>query len=501
METITLTGRDSKLSRIQIELVKARIEAACPSTTVLVKTSSSLGDRLQHIPLQTVEGSDFFTEDIFQNLYTGEADIAVHSLKDMSATHFFGGNHFAVVDRDNVRDLVIFNHNIIEKIRGGAVVVIGTCSPRRELMATRFLKQALPQLGSEVQIETKAIRGNVDTRLKKLEAGEYDGIILAIAGLNRLLRHPEYAELVRPLLRDKKIMVLPLIECTPAPCQGAIVAEAIPQNKRAVNLLNLINQTEPHQHCVQEKKIALKYGAGCDQKFGVTTIAYANQESVFAAGVNEQEREFEDWHGLPEFDTTEKIIWRSKSTTVAEQIDIDETALHTVVFIANKKAVIPGFVEKLNHKRIWAAGSKTWLKLAKKGIWVEGCADGLGLESLLTTWDSPLINIQKSAVTILTHQRAAIGWQHKKWDALATYRVQPSEYNSDEIQSADILFWSSANPFKLIKHLVKPDAIHICASGETHSQLKQAGLSPIVFPTIQSFHSWTNSNIHSPIAG
>ena len=102
-------------------------------------------------------------------------------------------NKFAVVDRDDTRDVAIFNNDIEEKIKRGETIIIGTCSPRREEMATVFLQKALPQLSTEIKIETKAIRGNVETRLRKLNSGEYDATILATAGLNRLLRSEEDA--------------------------------------------------------------------------------------------------------------------------------------------------------------------------------------------------------------------------------------------------------------------------------------------------------------------
>jgi hypothetical protein len=82
--------QEFRLSQLQIEIVKKKINAAFPQTNVEVIVRNSKGDRLQNTPLHTVEGSDFFTRDIFDALKNGEADIAVHSLKDMSSEHFFG---------------------------------------------------------------------------------------------------------------------------------------------------------------------------------------------------------------------------------------------------------------------------------------------------------------------------------------------------------------------------------------------------------------------------
>ena len=219
MQTIKLIGRSSRLSLLQIDIVKRKIETEFPNIKVEVIARDSKGDALQNIPLHTVEGSDFFTQDIFDALTAGEADIAVHSLKDMSSEHFFGSNKFAVVNRDDTRDVAIFNKDIKEKIKRRETIIIGTCSPRREDMATLFLKKALPQLNAEINIESKDIRGNVETRLRKLNSGEYDATILATAGLNRLLRSEQDVKLIRELLADKKLMVLPLIECVPAPFQ------------------------------------------------------------------------------------------------------------------------------------------------------------------------------------------------------------------------------------------------------------------------------------------
>src|SRR5262245_42910107 len=94
MERIRLIGRNSRLSLLQIDIVRRKIETAFPQMKVEIIARSSKGDALQEIPLHTVEGSDFFTRDIFDALAKGEADIAVHSLKDMSSGHFFGENKF-----------------------------------------------------------------------------------------------------------------------------------------------------------------------------------------------------------------------------------------------------------------------------------------------------------------------------------------------------------------------------------------------------------------------
>ena len=275
MQRIRIICRDSRLSLLQAELVKQKIEKVIPGSFVEIIGRSSRGDRELSVPLSSLDGTDFFTEEIFQALHLGEAELAVHSLKDMSAPHFFSHDAFAVVDRDDKRDVAIFNPEVVEKIKRGEPIRIGTCSPRREEMATEFLKKALPTTGEEIHIETRSIRGNVESRLQQLRKSEYDGTILATAGLNRLLRSAT-APMIRNLLMGKKLMFLPLIECVPAPCQGTIVVEANPDNAAMAYLLSQINNIDLLKEAIAEKKEAYQYGTGSLQSFGVTSFTHSN---------------------------------------------------------------------------------------------------------------------------------------------------------------------------------------------------------------------------------
>ena len=468
---------------------------------------SSRGDALQDVPLHTVEGSDFFTQDIFEALTKGEADIAVHSLKDMSSEHFFGTNHFAVVDRDDVRDIAIFNKSIETKLKNGKSIIIGTCSPRREEMAIGFLQKALPQWNKDFKVETKIIRGNVDTRLRKLDVGQYDGIILATAGLNRLLATPSAVEDpdggCKELLKDKKLMLLPLIECVPAPCQGAIVAEANPGNKKATEVLSVINDPKLMQACVQEKQAAIQYGVGCLQKFGVTSIFYGANVILYAAGKDSTGNTFSKWTGLPELQITNKNFFSTTDFMGSffqynynnNVTDIKED----IVYVANYKAIEKEeVINQLQIKKVWTAGTKTWFELAKKGIWVEGSADAFGLEFLLTPWQMPLFNISKDEVAVVTNNQSAEQWQAKGWKTYGTYSPEEKEVPgiADQIKEADIIFWTSYRQYAQYQNVIKEKVQHVCPYGETAEQFKAAGIEPVVFPNIKAFQQWRQISIH-----
>jgi hydroxymethylbilane synthase len=528
VKTIRIICRQSRLSLLQAELVQQKILLVEPTAQVQIIGRSSRGDRELSVPLSALDGTDFFTEEIFAALQNNEADMAVHSLKDMSAPHFFSHDAFAIVDRDDVRDVAIFNKNVIEKIRNGETIVIGTCSPRREEMAIDFLKKALPQIHDTIRIETKSIRGNVEGRLKQLHEGNYDGTILATAGLNRLLRNEQSSSavtsadggLVKTLLKSKMLMLLPLIECVPAPCQGAIVAEAHPSNKEAVDLIRRINDSELLNEAIAEKKKAFEYGTGCLQKFGVTTIQTKNNSYLYAAGEDSCGNKFQQWTNLPELVLGEEDLFSStdcmkdffKYEWTDEHVQINEL----VVFVANYKAVQQGSIElKLlngaspiqqhqgekagEQKIILASGTKTWFQLAKLGYWVSASADALGFENLLPVLQMPLFDIAAKDICILTHEDAAVRWKQKGYQAITNYKLIPaqSDFIVEKIRLSKAIFWSSFSQYEQYGKYAAFDATHICAGGETASLLQQAGIEPVIFPTIKSFEQWRKSSIRS----
>lgn len=487
--------------------MQTKIEQAFPGIRVVQVLRSSRGDELQNVPLHTVEGQDFFTRDIFDALASGEADIAVHSLKDMSSEHFFSTQEFAVVDRDDPRDLAIFNPGILDKISRGQTLIIGTCSPRREEMAITFLKKALPQLKETIYIETRPIRGNVETRLRKLDNGEYDATILATAGLNRLLRSEADAPLINSLLDKKKLMLLPLIDCVPAPCQGAIVAEAHPSNQRAAEILRSINDPSLFHEAYAEKKKGNQYGTGCLQQFGVTSIHTRQGHYLFAAGKDQTGNTFSSWDTLPSLDIDPSALFSSTDHMRAFFTYEWRAALPEikapVVFIANYK-LLDGVINKtaLKDKTILVSGTKTWFELARQGYWISASADALGFDQLLPVLSMPLFNIKPKDILILTHEAAAQRWQKKGFAAACTYKLIPVFNPSlfEQIAKAKAICWSSYAQFAAYGHLTQPGVTHICAGGETAVQLKQAGIDPVVFPTIKAFEQWRKLNTRSPNA-
>jgi hypothetical protein len=148
--------------------------------------------------------------------------------------------------------------------------------------------------------------------------------------------------------------------------------------------------------------------------------------------------------------------------------------------------------KSISEKRLWAAGTKTWFELAKKGLWVEGCSDGLGLEFAAQWWNSPLIDISQKEVQIITNTDSVREWKAGGWNALGTYRLIPSisDETRTEIENADIIFWTSFKQYEACKIYLKKVVTHCCPAGKTFELFLKAGMTPVVFPGIKAFNLW-----------
>lgn len=496
--TFNIACRGSWLSLAQAEIFKKKVAALYPDIIINTTIIETSGDKEQTMPLHLVEGKDFFTREIQDFLKSNHADFAVHSMKDVSSVDFFAAGHYAIIDRELLHDVAIFNKGVMDKIKNGEKVIIGTSSPRRSNMATGFLQKALPKLNEHsILVEAQSIRGNVDTRLQKLHDGLYDGIILAAAGVNRLLQYEPAKERVSKLLRNKKLMLLPLFECPPAAGQGAIVAETTDGNTEAIEILNTIKNTVLNNAITEERKYAQQYGYGCSQQFGVFHLNTPAISFTYASGKDGDSKVFKEWNFNTELNLTGKQLFSStdymKDFFSYNFLDtaMDESA--KVFFISSHKAIHSEKIKNtIQQQRVWAAGTRTWYDLAKKGIWVEGCADGLGFDFLQIAFKSPLVNIAVNDIQIITNNLSKIHWIEDGISAVGTYELSDnlSEEIKREIVKADIIFWTSFQQYELCKPFIKNNVQHVCPAGKTAKLLLAKGLQPIIFPTIKAFNDW-----------
>ncbi|MEY2916414.1 MAG: hypothetical protein RIS73_128 [Bacteroidota bacterium] len=497
--TFNIACRGSWLSLAQAQIFRKKVAEIYPAIIINITIIETAGDKEQNVPLHLVDGKDFFTREIQDYLNSNQADFAVHSMKDVSSVDFFAAGHYAIIDRALLHDVAIFNENVIDKITKGEKIIIGTSSPRRSNMATEFLQKALPKLSEQpLVVQAESIRGNVDTRLQKLNGGKYDGIILAAAGLNRLLQYEPAQENVQALLQHKKLMLLPLFECPPAAGQGAIVAETTDENADAIGILNAIKNTALTEAITEERKYAQQYGYGCSQQFGVFHADTPAISFTYASGKDGIANAFTEWDFKTELNLGGKKLFSSTdymkdffTYNFLDDVVIDESA--KAFFISSHKAIHSAAIKNtIQQKRVWAAGARTWYELAKKGIWVEGCADGLGFDFLSSIFKSPLINIAANDIQIITNDSSKKHWIADGVNAVGTYALTGnlSAAIKNELAGAGIIFWTSFQQYELCKAFIKNSVQHVCPSGKTAKLLQAEGLRPVIFPTIKAFNDW-----------
>ncbi|MCX2979522.1 hydroxymethylbilane synthase [Halieaceae bacterium IMCC14734] len=238
--TVIIATRESQLALWQAEYVKARLEAAHPGLQVKLLGMTSRGDQILDLPLAKVGGKGLFVKELETALLEGRADIAVHSMKDVPM-EFPAGLELAVIcEREDPSDAFVSNrYASIDELPAGSVV--GTSSLRRECQLR----------ASRADLQVKFLRGNVNTRLRKLDENEYDAIILASAGLLRL----QMAERIRQRL--------PLDFSLPAGGQGAVGIELRSADTATAALLAPLHH-HASAHCViAERAVNTRLQGGC----------------------------------------------------------------------------------------------------------------------------------------------------------------------------------------------------------------------------------------------
>ena len=241
-ERIVIGTRGSALALKQTEIIKSAIQAVNPALAIEVRVIETHGDINQNpIPLDTV-GKGWFTEEIENALLSGEIDLAVHSLKDMADDMPEGLHIGAYLPREDASDVLITKDG--GSLSQGAVV--GTDSSRRQIQ----MKALRPD------VIMKSMRGNVPTRLQKLESEPYDAVILAAAGLKRLNLAHRITQYFEPH------------EMTPAPGQGILAIQAKAGNKELEKLLAAINDADAAHVARIERSFSKTMGGGCKSPTG-----------------------------------------------------------------------------------------------------------------------------------------------------------------------------------------------------------------------------------------
>ncbi len=259
MQTLTIATRASALALWQAHHIKARIESQFPDTHVRLNTMTSRGDKILDKPLALIGGKGHFTKELEDAMLAGEADLAVHSLKDVP-TYIPEGLELCAITRrqDQSERFLSHAYPTLGDLPAGAVV--GTTSLRRRM---QLLKK-------RPDLRVRDLRGNVNTRLRKLSEGQYDAVILAYIGLERL-------NLIRDIPYTEKLDFF-----IPPMGQAALGIEIVAANDSVRTIAMSLNDPDTFLCTQIERDFVAAIGAGCSAPVAVNAVLDGDGISVRA---------------------------------------------------------------------------------------------------------------------------------------------------------------------------------------------------------------------------
>jgi hydroxymethylbilane synthase len=243
IQKITIGTRGSQLALWQTNWVKAEIQKRHPAIEVEVLIISTKGDRVLDVSLPKLgeQGKGLFTKELEDAILEGRVDLAVHSLKDLP-TELPAGLHIgAICEREDVRDALV----------GGTQIKSFNELPQRALIGTSSLRRQAQLRTARPDLVIEPVRGNVDTRLRKLDEGQYDAIVLAAAGLHRL----GHANRITEHLSEDLML--------PAVGQGALAIETREFDAATAEIVRVLNHEETRLACTAERAFLKGLGGGC----------------------------------------------------------------------------------------------------------------------------------------------------------------------------------------------------------------------------------------------
>jgi hydroxymethylbilane synthase len=257
--SLVIGTRGSQLALWQAQFIKNQLERHFPTLEVSLKIIKTTGDTIQNRSLVGL-GKGIFTKEIENALLTGDIDLAVHSLKDLPTELPEGLCIAAIPTREDPRDVLVTDTGVpLEGLAEGAK--IGTTSPRRKAQL----------LCMRPYLRVVDVRGNIDTRLRKLHETDLDGIILAAAGIKRLLE----PEIITQYFDTERMV--------PAVGQGALAVEAREGDNRIKTLLAPLNDPKTVAEVTAERTVLKSLGGGCQVPVGAHATHVEDELSLIAA--------------------------------------------------------------------------------------------------------------------------------------------------------------------------------------------------------------------------
>ena len=531
--------RGSLLALTQADQTRRKLEELTGHQYEL-KIIKTQGDINQKVPLWQLEGQNFFTKELDEALKTKAVDLVIHSHKDLGSYRPPELTLAAVTKRQFGHDVLLVKKEIIKNWSDLKTFKVGTSSPRRMHNLKTYLKDFLPlKNNSSVGVQTEPLRGNVNTRIEKLRKGEFQGIVLALAGLERLALGEESRPKLKELLKDLNFMILPQSVFPAAASQGALAIECLKErndNHELLSALKKIHNEETSSEIQRERKAFNEYGGGCHLAVGIhvkkigggfihTHQGYSEKEGIVEKQFFEREsnlpklpKEKSIFVGLP-IDKAQnnvnsqkgwelrgsKILFdriiQKKPQTLSENSEAQHNQGHFYITSDYCTRALEGISGPLS---LWASGTKTMKKLALNGHWVNGTADSFGESEILSLKESQTIQMLLSSSGqsqsdhpwwVLTNDQA----QSLVGRSIPAYtRVihdSPENYEK-EIQETQVFYWTSYFQYEKYKErfpFIK-DRIHCCGLGKTLENFKKTNTVVTPFADMDDFKSWINSS-------
>jgi hydroxymethylbilane synthase len=241
----------------QAEFVKAELEKVFPELEIVLLPMSTKGDKILDVPLAKIGGKGLFTKELEDRMVAGEADIAVHSMKDVPMELPEGFALGAILERQTPTDAFVSNHyETFESLPKGAI--LGTSSLRRKSQL----------LAARPDLDVRDLRGNVGTRLGKLDAGVYDAIVLATSGLQRLKLDERIRHEIAPDV------------CLPAVTQGTLGIEYFAADQAILDIIKVLNHRDSEIRTIAERAMNHRLEGGCQVPIGVFAELDGDQISM-----------------------------------------------------------------------------------------------------------------------------------------------------------------------------------------------------------------------------
>ena len=491
--------RGSLLALTQCNQVKIELEKLTGDTFELVQIKTQ-GDLITNVPLWQLDGKDFFTKELDEALLSGQVDLVVHSYKDLGSIRPEGITLAAVTKRQFAFDILLIKKSTIKDLMNKKELIIGTSSPRRIVNLENNFCCYLP-VTPDTRITTKLLRGNVNTRIQKLRDGEFDAIVIALPGIERLAHTESSRAQLEILLEGMNFMVLPQSIFPSSAAQGALGIECKKERSDQgilLTKLQLMQDLKTVEEVKRERLAFNQYGGGCHLAVGIN-VKKIHQYFIHShLGIQENAAvkvSFLEGVELPSFSVPPRLFNGLPSDDLlVKKIPLTGIDLsnHPHLYVTTKYCI-----DKIINppKSLWTSGTKSLKELTKLGFWVNGCADGLGddeIKNLRASKALALMIDTTAPLSVLSNDQATstLGKVVPCYTRIVEEKLD--KIFEERINNTDVFYWTSY--FQYLAYIVKfpqiKNRVHATGLGKTYQQFCDNNINVFPVASMEEFKTW-----------